>query len=249
MTQKVVNIQRKTIMFESEFSAYLLHAPNCVQHFEKIGEQVYYPSKSIIVGPGQATEYCYMIKKGRVVSYEILENGEECIYQIHGKGAIFLEGNVLLKRTSPIGYRTEMASELLRFRKKDLLSAFKESPEISLRLIESFAVKYEASVEQIRQERNKNATWRVCNLFLSMAEQIGIDLGDRIVIPEKISQQTILSMLGMNRITVVRIIKRLKEEGLLEQNERKYSICDAERLLEYQKRSSNTEIQNEWWKS
>jgi CRP/FNR family transcriptional regulator len=93
-------------------------------------------------------------------------------------------------------------------------------------------------MDQIRQASVHNATWKVCNLLLIFADRFGVIYDGKVLIREKISQQMLSNLLGINRITVVRVIKDLKNEALLEQIDGFYCIRSVERLKKYQKTST-----------
>ena len=58
-------------------------------------------------------------------------------------------------------------------------------------------------------------------------------MGDRVKLNYRISQQLLATMLGANRITVAKGVKRLKELGLVEKTDDFYYIVDEQRLRSY----------------
>lgn len=75
--------------------------------------------------------------------------------------------------------------------------------------------------------------WKVCNLLLTFAERYGVPYDGKTLIKEKISQQMMANLLGVNRITMVRAIKELREMGLIEQVNGFYCIRDKERMQKF----------------
>jgi CRP/FNR family transcriptional regulator len=65
------------------------------------------------------------------------------------------------------------------------------------------------------------------------SERYGVPYNDAVMIKEKISQQILSDLLGVNRITVNRIIKILKDAGLLFQINGYYCICDVKKLKQH----------------
>ncbi len=214
--------------------SFFIYLSRGISRLEKLGESIYLPKNHVLLEAGQWTNYCYVVKKGRVLSYELLINGEERIYHFHEKDSLFLEGNVLFGKPSTVGFKTACATELIRIHKNVLISAIQTDPQIALDVIESASTKFQASMEQVRHLRNYCISWKICDVLLSFADYNGVSIGDKVVIREKISQKTISNLLGVNRITTVRAMKELKNKGLVEQINGYYCINNVQDLMEYQ---------------
>lgn len=214
--------------------SFLIYLSRGISRLEKLGELIYLPKKHVLLEAGQWTNYCYVVKKGRVISYELLPNGEERIYHFHEEDSLFLEGNVLFGKPSTVGFKTTCATELIRIHKSELMNAIQTDPQLALDVIESASTKFQASMEQVRHVRNYSIPWKICDVLLSFADYCGMMVGNKVIIKEKVSQQTISNLLGVNRITTVRAIKELKNRGLVEQVNGFYCINDLEGLIAYQ---------------
>lgn len=214
--------------------AHMYCLPHKVTRLENLGESVFYPAKHVFVDAGDNVDYCYVVKKGSVVAFETHLNGEERIYHLHNKNSIFLETHLLFGKPSSVSFKTTCATELIRIDKKKLKSAIKMDPQLVMDILEATSKKYHSSMEQVRHMNTHNASWKICDLFLSFAEQYGVLCDEKIVIQQKISQQFIASMLGLNRITTVRAVKELRELGLVEKVGKYYCINDIEKIVEYQ---------------
>ena len=221
---------------EKTIFSHLLYLPNSISRLERLGEIIAYPKKHVILEANTVSRYCYVVKNGRVISYEGYANGEERIYHFHEEGAIFLEENVLFGQILPLNFRTACPTELIRIDKPTLLKAMQEDAKLALYLLEAASAKFHSSMEQARHAQNYNITWKICDLILSFAKYNGVFYGNKVMLKDKISQQTISSMLGINRITAVRAIKELKDLGLLEQVKGHYVVSDMDALAAYQKR-------------
>ena len=214
--------------------SHLLYLPDKTYDFEKIGECVVFPKNHIILEPYDQSKYCYVVKRGRVVSCETFSNGEERIYHLHEEGALFLEDNLLFHQTGPLSFRTTCDTELVRIERKELLQEMQNNPNLALDILEAANGRFHSAMEQVRHARNYSIAWKICDFLLSFAEYKGKQYGNKILIDEKISQQMISDVIGANRITTVRAIKELKDLGLLETVKGKYCIPNVEKLLEYQ---------------
>lgn len=214
----------------ANFVSRLLYLPRGISRLEKLGQKRTYPKNHVLVQAGSRTSYCYIVKSGRVAAYEYTVAGEERIYNFNERNSLLLEGNLLFDQISPVNFKTVQESELVCIDKDTLLSGIAQDPQLSMDIMESLTTKFMSSMEQIRHANYHNASWKICDLLLIFAEHYGVPYDGKILIKEKISQQLLSNLLGINRITVVRSVKELKEMALIEQINGYYCIRDLEQL-------------------
>ena len=212
----------------------MLYLPRGTQHFEKLGVRKSFLKDYVIIEPGEIPAYCYIVKKGRVIAYEFTPSGEERVYNFMEENSLFFEANVLINKPVPIYFKTAMPSELICIDREGLLSAMSADPQLTFDVLESVSNKFLASMEQIRQAYCHNATWKLCNLLLIFADRFGVPYDGKILIKEKVSQQMLSNLLGINRITAVRIIKELRDINLIEQINGYYCIRNIDQLKSHQ---------------
>jgi CRP/FNR family transcriptional regulator len=212
-----------------------------ISSLEKFGFSKKVPGNSIFIKPGDIPSHCYIVKKGGVIGFEYASNGDERVYNIMLSGSFLLEMNLILKEPSPVYFKTIKPSELICIDRNTLLSQMGGDFDFSLSIIKSISYKYLAAMEQIR-EMNNGANWRFCRLLLLFAGRYGVPHEGKIMIKEKISQQIVSDLLGVNRITVNRIIKTLKNEGLLSQINGYYCISDEKKLRQYMNVMNVTDV-------
>ena len=117
-----------------------------------------------------------------------------------------------------------------------LLQGIAHDPQLSMDIMESLSTKFLSAMEQVRHTNFHNAGWKICDLLLIFAEHYGVPYDGKILIKEKISQQLLSNLLGINRVTAVRAIKELKEMALIEQINGYYCIRSLEKLKRHQER-------------
>lgn len=227
---------KKTSAPHAEFVSRLLYLPRGIARLEKLGEKKRFPKNHILIQAGEYTKYCYIVKQGRVAAYEYTLNGEERIYNFNEQNSMLLEANLLFDYASPICFKTVRHSELVCIGKETLIKSIHSDSEISMDIMESLATKFPYSMEQIRHANFHNAAWKICDLLLVFAERYGGPYDGKVLIKEKISQQLLPNLLGINRVTAVRAMKELKEMSLIEQINGLYCIRDIERLKRHQER-------------
>jgi CRP/FNR family transcriptional regulator len=213
----------------------LLYLPGDISRLEKIGTLKKYPKNTIIVEPGTISKFCYVVKKGCVIGYEYSDSGDERVYDVQMMGSLMLEATLFMRGgkgvPSPVFFKAVKNSELIRIEKQDLLRAMQEDPRLTLDIIESISNKFFSAMDQLRELKCHDAEWRLCNLLLIFSDNYGAPHDDsKILITEKISQQILSNLLGINRISVTRIMQKLKGMGLVEQINGYYCIPDREKM-------------------
>ena len=216
----------------TEYVSWLLYLPRGIDQLKKLGELKKYPADCLLAAAGTYTRYCYVVVSGRVISSEYSESGEERIYSVNEKDSLILEENLLFGYKVPVNIRTITETEVVRINRSSLAAAIQGNPSLAMDILQSLSIKYLSSVEQMKCINEHSAVQKVCNLLLNFAERYGDEENGSIVIREKLSQEYISSLLGLNRITVVRVMKELKEQGLVEKKKGYYYLHNVEQMQE-----------------
>lgn len=199
-----------------DYPSRFFHTQNGWERIVGLGDRIFFPENKTFVNAGDDISYCYLVIEGRVMSIEYTADGEEHIFNVFDKGSIFLESNLLFNSPAAVSFQTVIPTELVRINHDDLIQAMQKDVDLSLFLLESMSYKYYSAMDQLRENYNHDALWKVYNLLLLLASNYGKPHGDWIMINFKISQQTLGNHLGMSRITVSKIIKELKEREMVE---------------------------------
>jgi CRP/FNR family transcriptional regulator len=215
---------------ETEYPSRLIHLSHGLVSFEKFGFIKKIPKNSIFIEAGDMPKYCYVIKKGCIVGFEYTQNGDERIYDIMLPQTLVMEMNLFLNKPSPIYFKSLKPSELICIERQTLLNEMSEDQQLVMDIIQSISYKFLASMEQTREINCHNASWRFCNLLLMFANIYGVPYEGKTLIEEQLSQQLLSNLLCVNRLTVNRIVKVLRDMGLIEQINGYYCICNKEKL-------------------
>lgn len=182
-----------------------------------LGEPVSYPKNTIVVEADDSIRWCYLVISGRVISKEYTSEGTEHIFNIFEDGSLFLESNLLLRAPSAVVFQSMEPCELIRIDRPSLVRAMDEKKEISHFVFESISYKYYSAMDQLRQNYDHDAAWKLYNMLLIMADSYGVPRENGWVqIDLKISQQMLSSLLSVNRVTVSKILREMKEMRLIE---------------------------------
>lgn len=212
----------------------VLYLTRGIERLMDLGPHKVYPKNHILATPDQYPDTCYLIIRGRVASYEHTRDGLERIYNFNDPGSIILDFNVLTHRKALVYFQTTMPTELVCISRDSLIRAMEGDPEIMMDVVESISNKCLSSMDQVRQVSTHNVPWRICHLFLIFAERFGISYDGKVLVKEKISHQMIANLLCINRVTVSRAIKDLRDLNLIEVINGYYCIRSLEQLYRHQ---------------
>ncbi|MCG1025836.1 MULTISPECIES: Crp/Fnr family transcriptional regulator [Dehalobacter] len=199
-----------------------------------VGEEFFFAKNKILVSPGDVPDGFYYLKDGRVKACTYSPKGNENILGLIEKGCIFLESNTLFSIPSDCYFKTIEPSNLLFFKKEDLLNLLKTDFDVTLLILQSITCKFLANLHSVNELLVYDSEWRICHLLLTFADNFGIEIENKIKLNIKISQQFISDMLGVTRGTTIKMINKLKELNLIEQTNGYYFIKDLQRLKNHQ---------------
>jgi CRP/FNR family transcriptional regulator len=218
----------------TDYPSRLLYLPHGTVQFEKLGSLQKFPAGTVIVKPGDIPKYCYAVSKGCVIGYEYTSGGDERIYNVMLMRSLILEANLLTNKPSPVYFKAIKPSELVCIDRQTLIHQITEDPHLALDIIESISYKFFSAMDMVREMKCHDATWMLCNLLLIFADRYGSPYDEKkTLIKEKVSQQLLSNILGVNRITITRIIKTLKDLGLIEQINGYYCISDVKKMKQH----------------
>ena len=207
-----------------------------IERFRELGEILELPKNYILNEAGEVPDCCYYIEQGQVVSYEYTLSGGEHVFSSNNAGVMILVPSMVITHELTLNFKTSRPSRLIRIRRKVLYDILAEEPEIAADFIYLLSARLISTIEQFRERGSHNVTWRVCNLLLSMAELRGVEYDGKVLIQEKISQQDMANRLQANRVTVARVIRDLKDYGLVEVINGFYCIRDIDQLKRHMHR-------------
>ena len=217
----------------NEVHTRLWHRLSSAEKFQEMGAEVTVPKGTVIARAGEEPDTCWFVLEGRIVAMENTAPGTERYYNFNEEGTLLMEANALLFQKSPVSFMAVTDARLIRISAEKLRKAMDEDNELCREVMVSLAYKFLTAMDQVREGSQCDVNWKVCNLLLTFAERYGVPYDGKILIKEKISQQVLANLLGINRITMVRAVKELRELGLIDQVNGFYCIRDREKMKEY----------------
>ena len=115
---------------DDDLIRHLYYLPQGIKRLEQLGETVKIDKDRVLNVVNEVPDYCYLVKSGRVICYEITLGGVQRIYSFMEPDSIFLEECLLLDKPSPVFFKTLVTSTLVRISKCALKHAFKHDIDL-----------------------------------------------------------------------------------------------------------------------
>ena len=172
-----------------------------------------YPRNTIIVTEGDTTDSLYIILEGRVKAFVSDGEGHDMVLSTQGPGEYFGE-MALDEGPRSASIMTLEPSRFLVVQKNDLRDFVMKNPAFALSLIEKLIHRARSLTANVKSLALMDVYGRVARLLLELAEETG----DKLTIPQRLTQQEIASRIGASREMVSRILKDLSSGGYLTQS-------------------------------
>ncbi len=190
---------------------------NPVRRFSK-GEIIYYQ--------GDTAGSFYYIKKGSVRVYMTSPDGIERTLNTASRGEVIGEAAFFDKMPRVSSASALSGCELVVIDEQKLLSLIHESPRLALEILKIQASRVRQLSDQLDVMTFLKADGRIARLLL---QNISVENGKEVV---SLTHEEIAGNVGVNRVTVSKILIRLKKEGIISTEYRKIVVKDRKKLEE-----------------
>lgn len=205
----------------SPFRSLLIAQPHADRSFKK-GEQLW--------RPGEYIERVYYIEQGVAKTSLVNEDGHEKTVYFHGAGMVFpgchesqfaIELSLVTQAVTPI-----VAMEFDREQFHELLRSY---PELGFAMLENYARYINVLIFESAHQEHNEAMTKLCNLLHLISRDAGSAGAPARRI--ELSQEELSELLAMNRVSVARLLARLRDEGVVISHRGWLEVVDADGLL------------------
>ena len=192
-------------------------------YFAQIGTTKRYLAGEYIFTRGELASTVYLIKSGRVLVTTSLGDGRMLTFSVLKKGSIFGDGAFADHYLREVDISAVTDVEVIACETKDLLPLLCENQALLLMLLRHMAELSNEMAHQLVRLAHYDGKQKVVDYILVNAGATGS-------LPY--THNDIANCLGMNRVTVSRIMQELRAEGLLNYAYRKVTVLDRDGLEE-----------------
>lgn len=156
---------------------------------------------------GDAPEWFYMVAEGRVKALKQSSLGKDFVIAFFGPGEIFGEVAVFENKPYPASAQAVAETKVLGIRREDLLSFLAHRPEVALRIINILGARLRDAQGRLRDIAGERVEQRLTRTLLMLSSKLGTTL--------PFTRQEIADMAGTSTETAIRVMSRLKDEGII----------------------------------
>ncbi len=200
-------------------------------------ERLHQRRRSFVAGrdmahQGQSDHAAYILSAGWVCSYKIQPDGTRQIvdFQIPGD---FLGLRSVLLRTSDHSFEPVVNIEAAEVLANDLLEAFAQTPRLATAILWAASRDEAMVVEHLVGIGRRDADARMAHFLLELGSRLAlVGMGSKEGFDCPLTQYHLADVLGLSAVHVNRVLRQLREGGLVTFRDGRVSIHDHDRLVE-----------------
>jgi len=185
-----------------------------------------------MVHQGQSGQAAYILSKGWVCSYKIQPDGTRQIVDFQVAGD-FLGLRSVLLRTSDHSFEPIVTSEAAEVLKADILAAFAKTPRLATAILWAVSRDEAMVVEHLVGIGRRDADARMAHFLLELGSRLAlVGIGSKEGYNCPLTQYHLADALGLSAIHVNRVLRQLREDGVVTFRDGHVTFNDYGRLVE-----------------
>lgn len=183
-----------------------------------------------LIHEGQENASVYIMAKGWAGSYKLLPDGERLIVDVQIPGD-FLGLRSVLFRTSDHTIEAVTRIEVSEVLSSDILDAFATAPRLATAVLWAASRDEAMVVEHLVNLGRRSADERMAHFLLELGSRLQlIGVGDETGYDCPLTQYHLADALGLSAVHVNRILRQLREDGLVTVQKKRVIFDDLEGL-------------------
>jgi CRP-like cAMP-binding protein len=186
-----------------------------------------------MVTEGQAKQTAFILAEGWACSYKILPDGGRQIVDIQIPGD-FLGLRSVLFRTADHSVEAVTRLEASVVLSTDILDGFGQSPRLATAILWAASRDEAMVVEHLVNLGRRNADERMAHFLLEMGARLKlVGMADRLGYDCPLTQYHLADVLGLTAVHVNRVLRNLREDGLVTFQKGHVTFVDFQRLKDF----------------
>jgi CRP/FNR family transcriptional regulator len=186
---------------------------------------------SYIFRQGEPAQWLYLLSKGKVKLITHAPTGSSTIIEIYSSGDELTGTTLLEDKPYPASAKALCDGTVIKTSRDSFLTMLSENPAIGYNLMKIFSTRYRGLVENLSSLAVYKVEGRLCRVISNLAKRYGI-FGDcrGIILDLALTRQDLADITGTTLETTIRTLNRLKDEGLIKWEGKRFFIPDLHAL-------------------
>jgi CRP-like cAMP-binding protein len=189
-----------------------------------------YKKKELIFSEGDASEWFYIVVKGKIKITRLSHEGKEIILEIISPSDIFGGVAVLRNFPYPASAVAMEDSEVVKISRKNLMRLVDRFPNLMYCIALQLGDRMKSSYDSLKNIALERVEARIAALLLKLGNKVGAETPDGLVIDMRLTKQDVADMVGTTVETSIRTFSKFKKQGLLSDADGKIIIKDVNGL-------------------
>lgn len=186
-----------------------------------------------ILSPDDPPDRIHIVKKGRVRVYRMTADGKQLTLDIHERGTILGDMDLLGQPRLPEVYAEAIDDAVICTISPDELRGLIERyPLVGVNIIRHLSGRLQAAERELEAMAYERVDQRLARRLIDLAQRFGITTPRGTLIQARLTQQELAEMIGTTRETLAHTLSDFRRRGLLDMTRHQVTIHDAERLAE-----------------
>lgn len=183
-----------------------------------------------MIHEGQRNASAFVLADGWACSYKLLPDGERQIVDFQVPGD-FLGLRSILFRTSDHSVQAVTPIEAFELLTSDILEAFAQAPRLATAVLWAASRDEAMVVEHLVDLGRRSAEERMAHFLLELGARLAlVGVGDRTGFDCPLTQYHLADALGLSAVHVNRVLRHLREQGLVIFQKGRVTFEDFDRL-------------------
>ncbi len=201
-----------------------------------LGKVQNYAKGEFIFSAGEASQYVFLLLKGRIKIYQPSTVGKEAILWFCFAGELFGLAEAARGGGRVVSAQACDACEVLCIRQEHFTTFLETHPKTSLVIVQVLACRLRVLGDVVINLISDDVRTRILKMALQLGSRCGIPSPQGLCLDIVLTHQEIADMIGTTRQTVTTTLGQLEREGLLSIDHHKIHITDND-LLQQVRRS------------
>ncbi|HEY6795835.1 MAG TPA: Crp/Fnr family transcriptional regulator [Kineosporiaceae bacterium] len=199
-------------------------------HLLHLGTQRAYCSGGILLAEGELSDHVFLLLRGWLKVTRVGDGDREILMAIRAAGDIVGELAAFDRQSRIATVRAAAACNVRRIGRRDFLDFLRDHDEASRLVMKAVGEKLRSATRRRSDVMSHAPDVRVARLLLDLLGQHGQLTSDGIVITPPLTQPDVAALVGASQPTVQRVLRHLRESGVIATGYRRILVRDPDQL-------------------